>query len=184
MISAPRPASPHKPARDLRAVVSRRGAGHFIDEQAGAWFRAAYAEGKARLPAPTNPAVIPRGFGRGYVHRFGHASWRSLVLLPGRSGSTTMWRPNITAGATERTVHAVEILDEAGLSVQERPIRDSDDQAAWLTAALRGLGPDRAHVVELFSGGWLGVNLALHDPAPFASLSLINPAMVFGRLPL
>lgn len=184
MISAQRPASPHEPVRDPGAGASRRGVGHFVDAEAEARFRAAYADGMARLPPPTGSGVIPTEFGRVHVHRFGRAAGTPLVLLPGRSGSTTMWEPNIPAWAAERTVHAVEILGEAGLSVQERPIRDSDDQATWLATVLRGLELNQAHVVGVSFGGWLGVNLALHDPAPFASLSLIDPAMVFGRLPL
>jgi pimeloyl-ACP methyl ester carboxylesterase len=101
-----------------------------------------------------------------------------------RPGSTTMWESNIAAWTAQRTVHAVEILGEAGLSVQGRPIRDADDQAAWLAATLRGLELGPAHVLGVSSGGWLVVNLALHDPDPVASLSLIDPACVFGRFPL
>jgi pimeloyl-ACP methyl ester carboxylesterase len=78
----------------------------------------------------------------------------------------------------------VEILGEAGLSVQERPIRSADDQAAWLATTLRGLGLGRAHLVGVSFGGWLAAtNLALHGSAAVASLSLIDPTMVFGRLP-
>jgi pimeloyl-ACP methyl ester carboxylesterase len=124
------------------------------------------------------------GFGRVHVYRFGDADGVPFVLLPGRSGSTTMWAPNLPAWIAERTVYAVEILGEAGLSVQERPIRNPEDQASWLAATLAGLGLDRAHLVGVSFGGWQAVNLALHGSAAVSSLSLIDPACVFGRFPL
>jgi pimeloyl-ACP methyl ester carboxylesterase len=138
----------------------------------------------ARLPAPAGASVVDTDFGRVHIHRFGDGRGTPLVLLPGRSGSTTMWEPNLPTWAAKRTVYAVEVLGEAGLSVQEREIRDADDQAAWLAAALSGLGLDRAHLVGVSFGGWLAVNLALHGSTAVASLSLIDPACVFGRIPL
>lgn len=68
--------------------------------------------------------------------------------------------------------------------MQERPIRDSVDQAAWLEASLQGLGLDQVHLVGVSFGGWLAANLALRGSKRIASLSLIDPAFVFGRFPL
>ena len=158
--------------------------GHFPDAAAEARFRTAYAEGMARLPEPAGTPVVPTDFGRVHVHHFGSDPRTPLVLLPGRSGSAAMWAPNLPAWAAQRTVHAIEVLGEAGLSVQEREIRDADDQAAWLAATLSGLGLERAHLVGVSFGGWLAVNLALHGSPAVASLSLIDPAYVFGRFPL
>ena len=163
-------------------VVQRR-TGRFTSPAAEARFRAAHAAVMARLPAPTGTELVPTDFGRVYVYRFGEAAGVPLLLLPGRAGSTTMWEPQLPAWSTQRTVYAVEILGEAGLSVQQRPIRDANDQAAWLATTLRGLGLGRAHLVGVSFGGWLATNLALHGCAAVASLSLIDPTMVFGRLP-
>ena len=163
--------------------MAQRRIGRFTSPAAEARFRAARAEVMARLPAPTGTEVVRTDFGRVYVYRFGEAAGVPLVLLPGRAGSTTMWEPQLPAWSAQRTVYAVEILGEAGLSVQQRPIRDADDQAAWLAATLRGLGLGRAHLVGVSFGGWLATNLALHGSAAVASLSLIDPTMVFGRLP-
>ena len=163
--------------------MAQRRIGRFTSPAAEARFRAAHAAVMARLPAPTGTEVVRTDFGRVYVYRFGEAAGVPLVLLPGRAGSTTMWEPQLPAWSAQRTVYAVEILGEAGLSVQQRPIRDADDQDAWLAATLRGLGLGRAHLVGVSFGGWLATNLALHGSATVASLSLIDPTMVFGRLP-
>jgi pimeloyl-ACP methyl ester carboxylesterase len=157
--------------------------GRFADAAAEARFRHAYAQVMARMPEPDGVAEVATDHGRVHVYRFGTDARTPLVLLPGRSGSTTMWEPNLPAWAAERTVYAVEVLGEAGLSVQEREIRGADDQAAWLGATLRGLGLERAHLVGVSFGGWLALNLALHQPDAVASLSLVDPACVFGRFP-
>jgi pimeloyl-ACP methyl ester carboxylesterase len=158
--------------------------GHFADAAAEARFHAAYAEGMAQLPELTGHTIVPTAFGRVYVHRFGRGTGIPLVLLPGRSGSTAMWAPNLPDWAARRPVLAVEVLGEAGLSVQECEIRDAGDQAAWLAETLAGLGMERAHLVGVSFGGWLAANLALHGCPAVASLSLIDPAHVFGRFPL
>jgi pimeloyl-ACP methyl ester carboxylesterase len=158
--------------------------GHFADAGAEARFRAAYADALARLPAPAAVHEVPTEFGRVHVSRFGHDERTPMVLLPGRSGSTAMWEPNLATWAGERSVYAVDVLGEAGSSVQDRPIRDADDQASWLAANLAGLGLERAHLVGVSFGGWLAVNLALRDTTAVASLSLVDPACVFGRIPV
>ena len=110
--------------------------GGFVDDSAEARFRTAYAEAMARLPEPTTTETIATRFGRVHVYRFGKYAGVPLVLLPGRNGCTSMWEPNLPTWAAHRTVYAVEVLGEAGLSVQEQPIRDTDDQAAWLGETL------------------------------------------------
>ena len=76
--------------------------GHFTGAAAEARFRAAYAEGMARLPEPAGATVVPTDFGRVHVHHFGSDPRTPLVLLPGRSGSTAMWAPNLPAWAAQR----------------------------------------------------------------------------------
>jgi hypothetical protein len=93
--------------------------GRFSSAEAEERFRAAYAEAMADLPDPAAIHDVVTDFGRVHVYRFGHQDGVPLVLLPGRSGSTTMWAPNLPAWIAERTVYAVEILGEAGLSVQD-----------------------------------------------------------------
>jgi pimeloyl-ACP methyl ester carboxylesterase len=158
--------------------------GRFSSAEAEEQFRAAYAEAMADLPDPAATHDVVTDFGRVHVYRFGDQDGVPFVLLPGRSGSTTMWAPNLPAWIAERTVYAVEILGEAGLSVQERPIRNAEEQACWLAATLADLALDRAHLVGVSFGGWQAVNLALHGSGAVSSLSLIDPACVFGRFPL
>src|SRR5690625_3710695 len=72
-------------------------------------------------------------------------------------------------------VYAVGLLGEPGKSIQERPITTDADQAAWLAETLAALPEEAFHIVGLSIGGWSAVNLALHDPARIATLTLIDP---------
>lgn len=167
--------------RGLAALPAPARSGGFVDAAAAARFRAAYADAMALLPTPAAVQDVPTGFGRVRVYRFGEPRGVPLVLLPGKGGTTAMWAPNLPGWAARRPVYAVEPLGEPGPSEPTRPVRTPADQAGWLAGTLRGLDVERAHLVGASLGGWLAVNLARHDPAPVASLSLLEPAGVFAR---
>jgi pimeloyl-ACP methyl ester carboxylesterase len=64
-----------------------------------------------------------------------------------------MWRVNIPALLEHRTVIGIDLLGEAGMSVQDKPITGPDDEAHWLDDTLAGLGLDRAHLLGVSIGG-------------------------------
>ncbi len=59
-----------------------------------------------------------------------------------------MYRTNLDALLKVRTVYGIDLLGEAGLSVQHRPITGPQDQAQWLDESLAGLGLDRCTPVR------------------------------------
>ncbi|MFE9653198.1 alpha/beta fold hydrolase [Micromonospora sp. NPDC006431] len=136
------------------------------------------------LPTPAAVNDVRTDFGSVRVYRFGSAEGTPIVLLHGRNGTTVSWRPNIAALAERRRVYSVDLLGEPGASVQTAAIRDAQDQAAWLDGALAGLRLDAAHVVGVSIGGWLACNYAVRRPERVASLSLLDPANTFARLPI
>ena len=83
----------------------------------------------------------------------------TALLPPGRNASTPMYRTNLPALLQRRTVYSIDLLGEAGMSVQDKPIRDADDQTHWLDDALAGLGLGQAHLLGVSIGGWTAVNL-------------------------
>jgi hypothetical protein len=64
-----------------------------------------------------------------------------------------MWRPNLPGVLKGRTAYCVDLLGEAGLSVQEQPTTGPDDQAQWLDETIAGLGLDAAHLMGFRSAG-------------------------------
>jgi pimeloyl-ACP methyl ester carboxylesterase len=90
---------------------------------------------------------------------------------------------NIPALLKHRTVIGIDLLGEAGMSVQDKPIGGPEDEAHWLDDALAGLGLDRAHLMGVSIGGWTAVNYAVHCPSRAASLTLLDPVLTFAPIP-
>jgi pimeloyl-ACP methyl ester carboxylesterase len=167
---------------------SRAKLGHFVDDvgyDGFAHFLAAYRAGMAELPPVDELFDVATTFGTVRAYRFdGTRDGTPVVLLPGRNASTPIWRVNLPSLLTHRTVYCIDLLGEAGLSVQERPITGPDDQAQWLDEALGGLGLDAVHLMGVSIGGWTATNCAVRRPARVASLTLLDPAMTFARIPV
>jgi pimeloyl-ACP methyl ester carboxylesterase len=165
--------------------VPRRNVGHFKGERARAHYLSVYQTAMAGLP-PVNESIdVPTSFGTVRAYRFdGPSSGPPVVLLPGRNASTPMWQSNIPALLEHRTVICVDLLGEAGMSVQDKPITGPDDEAQWLDDLLAGLGLDRPHLMGVSIGGWTAVNFAVHRPGRAASLSLLDPVFTFAPVPV
>jgi pimeloyl-ACP methyl ester carboxylesterase len=169
---------------------SRTKLGHFVGDDGFAHFLAAYRAGMAEMPPVGELFDVATTFGTVRAYRFDVAlpgSLRScppVLLLPGRNASTPTWRVNLPSLLTRRTVYCIDLLGEAGLSVQERSIGGPDDQAQWLDEALGGLGLEAVHLMGVSIGGWTATNCAVRRPARVASLTLLDPAMTFARIPV
>ena len=144
---------------------------------------AVYTAAMAELPEHEY-GDIPTSFGTVRVYRFdGPADDTPVVLLPGRNASTPMWRANIGQLLEHRAVIAIDLLGEAGLSVQDRPITGADDEAHWLDEALAGIGLSRAHLLGVSIGGWTATNAAIRRPGRIASVMLLDPVMTLAPVP-
>lgn len=168
------------------ALRSPSPVGHWDSAAGQDRFMAAYDEAFADMPEPEQSIDVRTGFGLVRFYRFagtGDAT-SPLVLLPGRSSASPVWADNLPSLLEIGDVYTVDLLGEPGMSVQERPIGDDADQAAWLHEALEGLPEEEFHLIGLSIGGWNAVNLALHEPGLVASMTLIDPVFVFGDMPL
>ena len=138
----------------------------------------------AGLPAFSELADVPTSFGTVRAYRFdGPSHGTAVLLLPGRNASTPMYAVNLPPLLEQRTVYSVDLLGEAGLSVQNQPLTGPDDQAQWLDETLAGLGLDRVHLLGVSIGGWTATNAAVRGAGPAASLTLLDPAMTFATIP-
>jgi pimeloyl-ACP methyl ester carboxylesterase len=158
--------------------------GHFKNQRARAHFEGVYQAAMAQLPAAES-ADVPTSFGTVRTYRFdGATAAPPVVVLPGRNASTPMWRGNIPALLEHRTVIGVDLLGEAGMSVQDKPITGPDDEAQWLDDVLAGLGLEHAHLMGVSIGGWTAVNYAVRRPGRAASLVLLDPVITFAPIPM
>jgi pimeloyl-ACP methyl ester carboxylesterase len=168
---------------------SRTKIGHFVGDvghDGFTHFLATYRTGMAWLPPFSALFDVPTSFGTARAYRFDGPGDDStpVVLLPGRNASTPMWRANLPGVLERRTAYCVDLLGEAGLSVQEQPITGPDDQAQWLDETLAGLGLKAAHLMGVSIGGWTATNCAVRRQGRVASLVLLDPAMTFARIPV
>ena len=158
--------------------------GHFRSDAARAHFLATYQDCLAELPPYDQTFDIPTGFGTVRVYRFGGPGGRPVVLLPGRNASTPMWGSNLSGLLAHRTVFAVDLLGEPGLSVQERRLRTAEDQAQWFDEMLAGLALTSLHLMGVSFGGWTATNYAVRRPGRVASLTLLDPVLTFAPIPI
>jgi pimeloyl-ACP methyl ester carboxylesterase len=146
---------------------------------------AVYAAAMAGLPSDHETADVATSFGTVRTYRFeGSADRTPIVLLHGRSASTPMWRANFASLMAHRTLISVDLLGEPGMSVQDASIGGAVDEARWLDEMLTGLRLDRVHLLGVSIGGWTATSHAVHRPGRAASLTLLDPAMTFARLPV
>lgn len=158
--------------------------GHFRSAAAFEHFLAAYRAGMDGLPPFSESIDVPTSFGTVRAYRFGRLGGPTPVLmLQGRNASTPVWRANLQGVLSGRTAYCVDLLGEAGLSVQDRPITGPEDQAQWLDETLAGLGLDAVHLMGVSIGGWTATNCAVRRLGRVASLTLLDPAMTFARIP-
>jgi pimeloyl-ACP methyl ester carboxylesterase len=165
--------------------VPSRKLGHFRSDRAHAHYLDVYRAAMAELPPPAELTDVPTSFGTVRAYRFdGPAGGAPVVLLPGRNASTPMYAVNLPPLMKRRTVYSVDLLGEAGLSVQGKPIGGPEVEAQWLDETLAGLGLERVHLLGVSIGGWTATNVAVRRPGRVASVTLLDPAMTFATIPV
>jgi pimeloyl-ACP methyl ester carboxylesterase len=139
-------------------------------------FLAAYDDVRADLlPPDRTERTIGTAFGSTFTVSLA-GTGTPVVFLHGHSGNAASWCEYLAALAGGPPLHAIDTVGELGRSVEEAPPGGPDGYAAWLGEVLDGLGADRAHLVGISQGGWLALDLAVHDPGRVASLTLGEPA--------
>lgn len=159
--------------------------GYFTSARAHDRFVGAYREAMAELPDPDRTLDIRTGYGVVRLYHFGGGTEPTaspLLLLPGRASAAPVWADNLPSLLRLRSVYAVDLLGEPGMSIQQRPIRTAADHAQWLHEVLLALPEPDIHLVGLSFGGWTAMNLALHRPEKVAGVVLLDPVMVFAGL--
>lgn len=161
--------------------------GHWNSREGYEAFMADYDQAWLAMPVPDETMDVRTGFGFVRVYRF-EATTESpaqhpFVLLPGRSAPSPIWADSMPSLLEVGDVYVLDLLGEPGLSVQEVPIEDPADIAAWLDQALAELPEEEFSFLGLSIGGWTAATMAVHRPERVASLLLIDPVYTFGAIP-
>jgi len=160
--------------------------GHWRTDAGRHAFATSYAAAMRLLPEPNRTLDLFTDYGTVRLYEFVVPATRSrtpVVLLPGRTASAPMWVDNLPDLAAERPVYALDTLGDAGMSVQTRKLVDGTDQAAWidqvLARVLEEADAPRVHLMGHSFGGWSAANYAVRHPQRLASVTLVDPVLVF-----
>lgn len=149
-------------------------------------YEIAYKEAMQKMPR-TEAWQIETSFGVVQVYCWKNDDSKQktpILLLPGKSSGTPMWSENLPDFYKNRTVYGIDILGDAGLSIQTKTIKNSADQAKWIEELLSKLDLHKIHLLGHSFGGWLAANYASNYPERIASLILIEPVFTFQTLKL
>jgi pimeloyl-ACP methyl ester carboxylesterase len=147
--------------------------------KAEAKFRAMEDELWTEYPRSREAVDIETGHGTTHAYRWQGAG-EPIVFLHGIGGTSLLWAAYAEQLAG-REVWSIDILGDAGRSVQRLPYEEPDDLGQELDRALAGLNIDRAHLVGHSLGGWLALNLLIRRPSRVASAVLLDPVGI-GQL--
>ena len=97
-----------------------------------------------------------------------------IVFLHGIGGTSLLWA-SYAERLTGHDVWSIDIVGDAGRSVQRSPYLEPDDLGAELDCALAALDLHQALLVGHSLGGWLSLNLLVRRPARVGSSVLLDP---------
>jgi pimeloyl-ACP methyl ester carboxylesterase len=142
-------------------------------------YLAAYAATMQLWPVPYEHLDISGQYGRTHVVAAGRPGAPALVLLHADYFSATMWAANIEDFSREHRVYAVDLMGQPGKSVPDRPLRNREDAAAWLTEVLDGLRLEQPTLVGMSYGGWFTLNFAIRVPDRVNRIVILSPGGSF-----
>lgn len=122
---------------------------------------------------------IPTSYGTAHVIVSGPRNGEPLILLHGMNASSTMWYPNAKALADDYRIFAIDLIIEPGKSFKTVEFDELQDITAWYEEIFKALKLESYHLVGASRGGWIAVNLALHNQEKIKSMVLLSPAQTF-----
>lgn len=160
--------------------------GKFRTAEGYAAYKREYDAALADMPAPKRVLDVPTDFGTVRAYEWSTPETEHsvpVVLIPGRASGAPMWSENLAGFARQHRVIAFDAIGDAGLSTQRVPLTDTAQQAHWVHQTLKELAPEGAHIVGHSFGGATAATYAHHYPGEVKTLTLLEPAFVFGYPP-
>jgi pimeloyl-ACP methyl ester carboxylesterase len=151
--------------------------------QGPAEYFAAYDAVLTQWPVAVESVDLQSPYGTTHVQICGPRDGTPLVLLHGGGATSTVWFANAGELSQTHRVYAVDIIGNAGRSVNNgRPVDTLAGLMDWLDGLFSGLNLDSANLCGHSYGGWLALNYALHAPHRVHRLALLDPTDCFTGL--
>jgi pimeloyl-ACP methyl ester carboxylesterase len=139
----------------------------------------AYDKALTLWKVPFREINIQTSFGNAHVIVSGPKNAEPVVLLHGMNASSTMWYPNIKALSQNYRVYAIDNLLEPGKSQMIREVKSMDKVISWYIEIFDQLKLNSFTLIGASKGGWLAVNIALHQRSRISNLILLSPLQTF-----
>ncbi len=152
----------------------------FRSAKAKVEYLALYDEVAKGWPVASECRMVSTSYGQTFVRISGPVNSPPLVLLPGATHCSLMWRPNIESLSESFRTYAVDTLINTGCvgrSVYTRIIKGPDAAAYWLDELFSALNlEDGVNLLGMSYGGWLTSQYALRYPHRLDRIALLAPA--------
>lgn len=125
---------------------------------------------------PYEKLMVNTSYGETFIIGMGKKELPPIVLLHGSGMNSAMWIKEMDEYSQTHRVYAVDMPGEPGKSDERQLPFESDDFSNWLNEVFNALSIDRASIVGISLGAWLGTKFAIKYSDKVDKLVLLCPA--------
>lgn len=125
---------------------------------------------------PHEEIRVNTSYGETYIISSGNEELPPLILLHGSGMNSVMWINEMVEYSKNYRVYAVDMPGEPGKSNENQIPFEGDDFANWLNDVFDNLSIEKASIVGISLGAWLGTKFAIRYSQKVNKLVLLCPA--------
>lgn len=119
---------------------------------------------------------VDTGYGKTFIIASGKEDLPPLILLHGSGMNSVMWIKEMEKYSNNHRVYAVDMIGEPGKSNEIQLPLVGDDFANWLNDIFEALSIQKASIVGISLGAWLGAKFSIKYSQKVNKLVLLCPA--------
>ena len=119
---------------------------------------------------------VNTSYGDTYLIAMGEKNLPPLILLHGSGMNSAMWIKEMEQYSLKHRVYAIDMPGEPGKSDERQLPFESDDFSNWLNEVFNVLSIEKASIVGISLGAWLGAKFAIKYSEKVNKLVLLCPA--------
>ena len=120
--------------------------------------------------------MVNTSYGETFIITMGKKELPPLILLHGSGMNSAMWIKEMEEYSKTHRVYAVDMPGEPGKSDENQLPFEGDDFSNWLNDVFNELSIEKASIVGISLGAWLGTKFAIKYSDKVDKLVLLCPA--------
>ena len=125
---------------------------------------------------PHEKLMVNTSYGETFIIGMGKKELPPLILLHGSGMNSAMWIKEMEEYSKTHRVYAVDMPGEPGKSDENQLPFEGDDFSNWLNDVFNELSIEKASIVGISLGAWLGTKFAIKYSDKVDKLVLLCPA--------